>query len=74
MSSNCILFLTPGPFHVLFPVSGIFFPSYPPFCLSSFYLTLPMADPCEAYRPELGIKCSAKRLAHSRSSVNKRQA
>lgn len=27
----------------------------------------------EAYRPELGRKCLAKRLAHSRSSVNERQ-
>lgn len=28
---------------------------------------------CEVYRPELGRKCSAKRLAYGGSSVNKRQ-
>lgn len=28
---------------------------------------------CETYRPELGRKCSAKRLAYGGSSVNKRQ-
>ena len=73
MSSSCKLFLTPGPLHMLFPgLEYSLHPTHP--LLTSFCLTLPVADLCKTYRPELGIKCSAKRFAHSRRSVNKREA